>query len=138
MRRLFLLVLLGIALGMLAACNRSDPQVVLEAEQLDLGDVHNGAVVRREVPVRNAGDAVLVIDEITTSCGCTTAELEPMQLAPGEQGVLHIAFDSGAHGPDLTGPMVRQVFIDSNDPARPTVTVALAVTVTAREQAGFE
>jgi hypothetical protein len=108
----------------------------METVRLDLGDVPNGEVATHDVVVRNEGDAVLVVDKIATSCGCTTATLEPMQLAPGESGALHIAFDAGAHGPDLTGPLVRQVFIHSNDPAQPEVTVALAVNVTPPLQTG--
>jgi hypothetical protein len=129
MRRLLpLLILLVIFTGALVACGGT-PALTVEMEQLDLGDVPNGQVVTREVAVSNTGSAPLVVDSIATSCGCTTASLVPEQLAPGESGTLEIAFDAGAHGPELTGPLVRQIFINSNDPARPEVTVELAVNV---------
>jgi hypothetical protein len=92
--------------------------------------VANGTVITRDVGVSNTGNSTLLVEEISTSCGCTTATLEPMQLAPGATGTLHIAFDSGAHGPELTGPLVRQIFINSNDPEQPEVTVELAANVT--------
>lgn len=130
MQRTTLLLFLIAAAGFLAGCSRGAPAIVVETLQFDLGDVHNGEIAARDVTVRNAGDAELVIENISTSCGCTTANLEPMRLAPGESGTLHIEVDAGAHGPELTGPLVRQVFINSNDPAQPEVAVEVAVNIT--------
>ena len=129
---IFLLATLGLLL--LAACAGGEPQIGLETTALDLGDVPNGVVVTRDVAVRNDGETTLFIEGISTSCGCTTATLTPMQIPPGKGGVLHVAYDSGAHGPDLTGSLVRQVFINSNDPTQPEATVELTVNVTPPEQ----
>lgn len=134
MRRTILLFILIVAAGTLAACGSGEPQIALETAQLDFGDVPNGEIAARDVTVRNAGDAELVVENISTSCGCTTATLEPMRLTPGKSGTLHIEVDAGEHGPELTGPLVRQVFINSNDPAQPEVTVELAVNITPAQQ----
>lgn len=131
MRYTLLLLLLVVAAGALAACSRGEPQIAVETHQFDLGDVPNGAIAERDVAVRNEGDSVLVVQGVSTSCSCTKATLEPMRLAPGEVGTLHIAYDAGAHGPELRGSQVRQVFITSNDPAQPELVVELAVNVTA-------
>ncbi len=131
MRRIILLLLtLLFVSGMLAACSTAEPRITVDAVQLDFGDVPNGQIAARDLVVRNEGDSLLVVDKITTSCGCTTARLEPMRLAPGEQGRLAIAYDSGAHGPDLRGVQTRQVFLTSNDPAQPELVVELTVNVT--------
>lgn len=106
------------------------PKLALETTNFEFGDVVNGVVVTREVAVRNEGDAPLVVDSITTSCGCTTASLEPMTIAPGESGVLTISFDSGAHGPDLTGELMRRVFLTSNDPAQAEAAVEFTANIT--------
>lgn len=134
-RRILLSLFVLVLLGTVAACSSSDPEISVETQQLDLGDVPNGQIAERDVVVRNSGEGILAIEGISTSCGCTTATLEPMQLGPGESGTLHIEYDAGAHGPDLTGPLVRQVFIMSNDPAQPEVTVELSVNVTRPVQA---
>jgi hypothetical protein len=52
-----------------------------------------------------------------------------MTLAPGASGALRIAFDSGAHGPDLRGPLTREVMLLSNDPALPEAVVALTANI---------
>ena len=129
-RKLLLPIILLVAIVALAACSGDEADITLETEALDLGDVPNGTIATRDLTVRNTGEGRLVVDAISTSCGCTTATLDPMQIAPGESGTLHIEYDAGAHGPELTGPLVRQVFINSNDPNQPEVVVELAVNVT--------
>ena len=105
------------------------PRLSAESTLLQLGEVVNGVVVERQVAVNNSGDAPLIVSEVLTTCGCTTATLEPMTLAPGESGVLRIAFDSGAHGPELTGPVMRRVILVSNDPTQPEATVDLQAVI---------
>jgi hypothetical protein len=84
------------------------------------------------VLVRNVGQKPLEIETITTSCGCTSATLEPMTVAPGGTANLHIEVDTGAHGPELTGSLVRQIFIASNDPNQPEAEVELSVNILPR------
>jgi hypothetical protein len=82
-----------------------------------------------EITVQNVGQADLVIASVTTSCGCTQATLEPMTISPGKSGTLHIEFDSGAHGPELTGVLIRQIFVASNDPQQPEMVVELEANI---------
>ena len=131
MRKAVLISLIMLLAVLLAGCNsRGAPQINVETTRLELGDVPNGEIVTRDILIRNDGDAVLQVQDLSTSCGCTTASLDPMNIDPGASASLHIAFDSGAHGPDLTGPMVRQVYVASNDPVRPELTIDLSVNVT--------
>lgn len=128
-----LIPLIGLAL-LLAACGGATgasgaPWIALETTELALGEMPNGQIVERELAVRNDGDGPLVVDKVMTSCGCTTAALEPMTIAPGESGTLRVTFDSGAHGPDLRGPLLREVTLVSNDPARPEAIIAVTATI---------
>lgn len=120
---------------LLAACGGAskEPSIALETAAFDFGDVANGRIVTRELAVSNTGDAPLVVERITTSCGCTQATLEPMTIPAGESGLLTIRFDSGAHGPDLTGPMMRQVYLGSNDPDTTMATVEFTANITPPE-----
>ena len=136
MRRLILFAVLVAGL-LLVACSSGQPSIAVEPILLDLGDVVNGEIISRDLAVRNDGQADLIIDSIITSCTCTQATLEPMTIPAGQVGNLHIEFDSGFHGPDLTGPLIRQVFINSNDPQQPELQVELSVRVEANTaQAG--
>lgn len=104
-----------------AACGPGEPDIHLPARSRDLGEVPLGEVVTFEVPLQNEGTGDLTIEAVTTSCGCTTAEVEPWVVAPGGEARLLVTFDSGAHGPEGVGPVARQVFIRSNDPDEPEV-----------------
>ncbi len=128
MKRLTIIVLV-FAGFLLAACNGDQPQISLESTNLDLGDVVNGEIIERDLMVRNAGSGTLVVESVSTSCGCTSATLEPMTISPAGDAILHIEFDSGAHGPDENGQLTRQIFISSNDPQQPDMIVELAANV---------
>lgn len=132
MRKSHFGILLLVSL-LLVACTTDQSSISLETKKFDIGDVVNGEVVSREVAVRNNGEAPLVVETVSTSCGCTQASLEPMTIPPGEVGVLHINFDSGAHGPDLSGKVTRQIFINSNDPQQPEALVEFSANILARE-----
>ena len=128
MRRFVFFTILAVGF-LLVACNSGQPSISVEATSLDLGDVVNGDIITQDLTLRNDGDADLVIDSIITSCTCTQATINPMTIAAKQSGILHIEFDSGFHGPDLTGPLIRQVFIKSNDPQQPELKVELSVNV---------
>ncbi|KAA3661889.1 MAG: hypothetical protein DWQ04_15060 [Chloroflexi bacterium] len=49
-------------------------------------------------------------------------------------GTLFIEFDSGAHGPELTGTLIRQVFVVSNDPEQAEAVVKLAANILPPEE----
>ena len=132
MRKSYLGILILIGL-LLVACTSDQPSISLETKQFDLGDVMNGEIVSRDVAVENDGASPLVVETVSTSCGCTQASLEPMTIPPGEVGVLHINFDSGAHGLNLTGNVTRQIFINSNDPQQPEALVEFTANILASE-----
>ncbi len=118
---------------LLTACG-GQPQITLETNALDFGDVVNGTIIIEEITVTNTGTAPLQIESVATSCGCTTAEITPQTIQPGEQGILHIEFDSGAHGPDEVGELHRQIFISSNIPDQSEVIVEFVANILPPEE----
>lgn len=111
------LATIGLLLAvLLAACGGGAPDIDLSQSQTDLGVVTNGEIRTIEISVQNLGSDDLIIEAVTTSCGCTSAGISPQVIPPGGTGILAIRYDSGAHGPDEVGPVMRQVFIASNDP----------------------
>jgi hypothetical protein len=121
-----LMVIIGVVL---AACASPPPDIALSLEYADLGEVANGEIRTIEVEVLNSGGAPLQIEQISTSCGCTTAEVEPRTIAPGSSAILRITFDSGAHGPDFQGPIRRAVFLSSNDPDEAEIILTLEAVI---------
>jgi len=120
------LLIMGLAV-VLAACSRGAPDIEVETTRHDFGDIQQGTVATLDIPVRNTGTADLRIEAVVTSCGCTTATLHPQVIPPGGEGTLSVRYDSGLH-PDK-GMIRREVYIASNDPDEPEVTVVLTANV---------
>jgi hypothetical protein len=116
-------IILLVALLLLTACASKPPQIDLEFSQFDFGDVINGEIVSREVVVKNIGGEELVVSQVLTTCGCTTASLDPRVIPKGGEAILEVTFDSGAHGPYLEGEIIRRVILVTNDPKQYEATV---------------
>ncbi len=115
-------VLLSALLGLLlVACRGGLPDIALDRSEANLGRVTNGELRSLEVKVENRGQGELQILAVTTSCGCTEAAVQPTAIGAGSSGRLLIRYDSGAHGSEFEGRVMRQVFIASNDPDEPEV-----------------
>jgi hypothetical protein len=121
MKKLSTVAMLVVVSWLLAACSGGQPKMAIETAKHNFGQVRQGQVVTADIPVRNVGQGALTIEAVSTSCGCTSATVEPSTIAPGTQGMLRIRYDSGAH-PDA-GPVQRMIFIASNDPHTPEHTV---------------
>lgn len=90
---------------------------------VDFGNIDQGAgVVSTTVEVKNTGSKSLEINRISTSCGCTTAEIGMSPIDPGSSRVLVIKFDPMAH-PDQNGPIVRVVYLQTSDSTQPELEI---------------
>jgi hypothetical protein len=114
-------------LGLLAGCKGGQPAIDLPQTEHNFGEVQQGEVATVQLPVRNAGQKDLHIESVATSCGCTSAKVEPMTIPPNGEATLTINYNSGLH-PDK-GPIFRIVYIDSDDPQMPEVTVEIRADV---------
>jgi hypothetical protein len=132
---------LGLALGLLclallagsaaigyAALPRAAGQIELSDEAFDFGMVPNTGPVSHTFQVRNVGDGPLSIEGLSTSCGCTTAEIDNKHLAPGEVTDLTVTYDPLAHDGAL-GQFMRLVYVRSDDPETPEASLTIRVTV---------
>lgn len=84
-----------------------DAFLVLNKNMVDLGKISADSVVQANVLLTNSGGSMLSIDSILVSCGCTTAQLDKLDIPPGEESRLELTFDSKG----LTGFISRSVVI---------------------------
>ncbi|MBM3297944.1 MAG: DUF1573 domain-containing protein [Candidatus Aminicenantes bacterium] len=110
---MFLLVLWGPALSPAEAAKK--PRIVLDAVRHDFGSVKQNVTLKHEFAFKNAGEAVLNIGRIETTCGCTAALASRKQLKPGQDGQVMVTFSTEG----LAGKVIKWIYIHSNDPARP-------------------
>jgi len=79
----------------------------------NFGDMMETEVRDATVRFTNTGGSTLVINDVTTTCGCTAASMSKMRYAPGETGELSVTFDPT--GPNEPGqPQRKYVNIDTN------------------------
>ena len=76
----------------------------------DVGTLREGEQVVSYFPYRNTGEAPLIIENITSGCGCTVADWTSEPLPPGESRDLKIRFDSSGK----TGVQRNRVTVLSN------------------------
>ena len=66
---------------------------------------------------KNTGDDLVVIDEIKSSCGCTTAELSQRKYKGGEAGEIKVKFNFG----DRVGPQHKTVSVRYSEKGKTTL-----------------
>lgn len=92
---------------------------------LDMGDVYSGQKAERIAFVRNTGTDTLLITEVKAQCGCTATLMTEKKLAPNDSGKLSIAFNTTG----VKGKASKEVYVSSNDPATPKVTIRFSANV---------
>lgn len=125
------------------------PQVVLANTSHDWGNIGiNDGNASTTYTITNSGDGPLELSDGRTSCGCTTAELSvpgsrtrtfgmhsgnrfQVSVAPGESADLKVVFDPLFHGPQGTGPITRQVTLETNDPMQAEIVLSASANVVA-------
>jgi len=104
------------------------PRIAVDPPSFDFGRTLPQKAVTREFSIRNFGDQDLVIENVSTSCGCTVADtLAKKVVKPGGSQPLRVTLTTPA-GP---GPITKSVVVRSNDPARPLLEIKLKTTVAA-------
>jgi hypothetical protein len=92
------------------------PRIYAEQTSYDFGVVPQfGGTVTHEFEIENRGDEVLKIISISTSCACTTAEIDKYEIPPGGKATVKVTFDPNVHE-EPKGRFHRVIFIESNDP----------------------
>ncbi len=101
------------------------PQIRVEPESFDFGRALPGKTLRKEFTLRNSGEQELVIEGVSTTCGCTAAVLGKTRLKPGASSPLSVSFETRRY----QGLVERQVLVRSNDPKTPQLQIKIRATV---------
>lgn len=70
------------------------PEITFDKTEHDFGSVISGEVVSYSFKFENTGNAVLIISNVSTSCGCTVTDYPQEPIKPGEEKYLEVTFDS--------------------------------------------
>ena len=97
------------------------PDLSIQAEVLDFGQVAVGASGRRSLRLWNRGTADLLLSSMVTNHPAFLSGPSPSILAPGSKRSVDITFS-----PTAADRAEGSLFIHSNDPNRPDLVVALS------------
>jgi hypothetical protein len=92
------------------------PKIVFKEEAHDFGKVPRGPELQYNFKFTNKGSAVLKIERVQTSCGCTGATVgEKTEYKKNESGEIKITFNTQGR----SGHQEKMINIFSNDPESP-------------------
>jgi len=78
---------------------KSLPVITFEKDFHDFGNLNSGEKVTYSFKFKNTGKSLLVISNVSTSCGCTVSDYPRQPIKPGEGSTIDVSFDSeGRHG----------------------------------------
>jgi hypothetical protein len=102
------------------------PKVELSLDSFDFGQIEYGQIAEHTFKVKNSGQEVLEIKRLSTSCACTSAEIEKETLNPGEEVNLWVEYNTGLMtGDHAKGNQERIIYIKTNDPINPQVEITI-------------
>lgn len=94
----------------------------------DLGRIDAYAVTEKAFTIRNLGNADLIIDKVSATCGCTAAVLESNTVPPGGTTTIRVTYDPNVN--QEQGKFIqKQIQIKSNDPVAPLIEFAIEADV---------
>ncbi len=96
----------------------------------DFGDIPADQAVERDFVIKNVGEGVLSISDVSASCGCTAAAIGDSELAEGEETTIRVSYDP-RHNQEFGKFIQKQVRIKSNDPLVPLAEFTIQADVAA-------
>lgn len=104
---------------------KTGPVIKFESTTHNFGNIQPKSINRCKFKFKNAGDGILEIKKIRSTCGCTVPDLKKKKYAPGESGEINVSFRAGIS----TGPTQKHLYVLSNDKKHPSVTLTIKATI---------
>ena len=76
-----------------------DGTLYLKEVEFDFGTIPQGKPVYHSFEVRNNGSANLQLENIQTTCGCTTPEWNKEPIGKGKSSSIKVGFNAASEGP---------------------------------------
>ena len=122
MKRLFSVALLSLSIGLISQlfaqnqksepAKKDGPEITFKEDLHDFGKIQEGVVAEYTFTFTNSGNQPLVIEDVRPSCGCTSPSWSKEPVAPGQTGMIRVAYNSNGR----PGSFYKSVSITSNVP----------------------
>ncbi len=104
------------------------PRILFENVDHHFGDIVPGGTLVCEFKFKNNGDELLIIKDVTKTCGCTPYTLSKKEYLPGESGVLKVKYNADKRA----GAKRKRLYVRSNDKAKSKITLTIRAKVVAK------
>lgn len=101
------------------------PRIRFQEMTWDFGKTKERKVLMHRFTFENTGDSPLVIDKVTTSCGCAAAMISKRTLDPGEKGEIMVHLSTRGY----KGQIEKYIVIESNDPLSPELYLSISADI---------
>jgi len=81
-----------------ATYTQAGSEITLKETSFDFGKIAQGRPVYHVFEVVNSGKDPLKLENVQTSCGCTTPEWSPEPIAPGASASIKVGYNAAAEG----------------------------------------
>jgi len=88
-------------------------KVEADLHQWDFGQVKPGTISKHDFILKNETKGILVINDMHTSCGCTSSEVDKKSLMPQESATITVSFNSKGYA---AGPVTQFVYVNTDNP----------------------
>jgi hypothetical protein len=102
-----------------AGATEGTPRLELSSTEWDFGVKWYGEPCSTEITIANAGDALLKILNVRSSCGCTVAKPKKRELAPGESDTMSLSYNTKRNKQQVS----QTVTLETNDPQQRRVAI---------------
>jgi hypothetical protein len=122
MKKIALFAFLGLAFAF-SGCSKNEKNgeqkqansklpvfALIDSTEYDFGTIQEGAIVEHEFKFRNDGEYPLILNNISSSCGCTTPEWPKDPIEPKQTSGIKVRFDSK----HKAGPQVKTITVYAN------------------------
>ncbi len=122
MKKLFLMFSVVLFMGTLSFCQSGSSKGTGKAEMTfktashDFGKLKKGSDCAFDFTYKNTGDSILIITNVSTSCGCTTPDWTKEPIPSGKSGSIKVKYDS-----NRIGPFTKTITVVSNAKNTPVV-----------------
>lgn len=113
---------------------KAQSNLVFESTTLDFGHIaEDGGVVTRRIVAENKGNKPIVVVDVVTACGCTTASYSRKPIAPNKCFTLDISYNPM----DRPGRIDRRISVIASD-SETAIKIHLVGNVTPRQRSIYE
>lgn len=142
---IFFIVLIIFVVGATVAVTKNQPvQSASEKFYADVGEIKVSDVVTRDFPIKNTGNKPVQIQNINSSCGCTSGKIiykdftskefsmhvqsgYVTEIAPGDTATMRLTYRPATM--PVYGAVTREVYVTTNDPDKPRLIFSIKAIV---------